>query len=177
MDKLCRLMPPDPSQLIEPLRLAKAGKCLNGQFRLNVFHRLGTLLNNDLGNLVYRLDFAEDPNGIYCINGEITASVEVLCQRCLEPFQMKVNHSVSLGIVLDKAEAKQLPSEYEPLVLDEDTLSLVELVEDELLLALPFSSVHVPEDCSGSDTLEKMNYKQKKHPFAGLAKLKLHKHT
>jgi uncharacterized protein len=177
MDKLCRLMPPDPSQLIEPLRLAKAGKRLNGQFRLDVFHRLDTLLNNDLGVLVYRLDFAEDPKGIYCVNGEIDASVEVLCQRCLKPFQLYVNHSVNLGIVLDKAEAKQLPSEYEPLVLNEDTLSLVELVEDELILALPISPVHAPEDCLGSDILEKMNHEQKRHPFDELAKLKLHKQT
>ncbi len=177
MDKLCRLMPPDPSQLIEPLRLAKAGKRLNGQFTLDVFHRLDGLLCNDLGDLVYRLNFAEDPNGIYCINGEITASVEVLCQRCLKPFQLKVNHSVSLGIVLHKAEEKQLPSEYEPLVLNEDTLSLVELVEDELLLALPISPVHAPEDCPGADILEKMNHKQKRHPFDELVKLKLNKHT
>jgi len=177
MDKLCRLMPPDPSQLIEPLRLAKAGERLNGQFTLDVFHRLDTLLNNDLGDLVYRLDFTEDPNGIYCINGEITASVEVLCQRCLKPFQLMVNHSISLGIVLDKEEAEQLPSEYEPLLLNEDTLSVVELVEDELILALPISPIHAAEDCPGSDILEKINHGQKRHPFDELAKLKLHKHT
>ncbi len=177
MDKLCRLMPPDLPQLIEPLRLAKAGERMSGQFSLAEMQRLQTLLTDDRGELVFRLDFSVDTNGIYCITGEITATMQVLCQRCLEPLLLDVSHHVSLGIVRNSEGAKQLLSGYEPLMLVEETVTLVELVEDELILALPFSPTHVPGDCPGSDILDKMEQDYKQNPFAGLAKLKQPKHT
>ena len=176
MDKLCRLMCPDLSQLINPLCLAREGECLNGQFSLKEFQRLEALLSDDLGELVYNLNFSVDAKGICCIGGELKATVNVICQRCLEPMQIEVNHTVSLGIVRDMAEATRLAPEYEPLVLAEETLSLIELVENELILALPFSTTHAAGNCPGSDILAQINHNQIQSPFAILARLKPHKY-
>ena len=165
-------MHPDLSQLLEPLSLARAGESLKGQFSLKEFHRLETLVNDDQGGLVYQLDFSVDTNSICFIRGEIKASVSVLCQRCLEPMQLEITHLVSLGIVRDLAEAKELPAKYEPLTLTEETLSLTELVENELILALPFSPMHIPGDCPMSDILDKFGDNRIRTPFAALAEFK-----
>ena len=176
MDTLCRLMYPDQSQLIEPLSLARAGEHLNGQVCLKELQRLQTMLHDDRGELIYNLDFSIDANGLYRIGGEIGASVGMLCQRCLEPMRVEITQSVCLGIVRDMMEANNLSPEYEPLMLVEETFSLFELVENELILALPFSPMHPPGDCAGGQILEKLNNNQRQNPFAKLAEFKQHKH-
>ncbi|KPJ94933.1 MAG: hypothetical protein AMJ53_04110, partial [Gammaproteobacteria bacterium SG8_11] len=55
----------------------------------------------------------------------------------------------TLGVVASLAEARNLPENYEPLVADHGPLSLAELVEDEILLALPAIAMHA-EPCSMS---------------------------
>lgn len=71
------------------------------------------------------------------------ASVWLTCQRCLQPMAWPLSLDRRLRFVRTEAEAEALDAE-----LDEDVLSLArsinlrELVEDELLLALPLVPMH-----------------------------------
>ena len=56
---------------------------------------------------------------------------------------------VVLGIAWDDTRARSLPKEYEPLVAGEEPIDLREIVEDELLLVLPFVNYHDEGQCSG----------------------------
>lgn len=71
------------------------------------------------------------------------AEVWLSCQRCLQPFAQPIEVERRLRFVRDEAQAEALDAE-----LDDDVLALTrsldlrELVEDELLLALPLVPRH-----------------------------------
>ena len=167
--KLCRLMLPDLPQTIEPLRLAKAGKKIAGQYVLNELKRLNGLLHDNTGFVSFMLEFTRDEEqGLYCVTGEIKANLHAVCQRCLGSMELQINSPVYLGIVNRQTDISKLPDKYEPLILGEDPVSLLELIEDELLLAIPMSPMHELNRCSGAEILSEINDAAPNRPFAVL---------
>jgi uncharacterized protein len=49
-----------------------------------------------------------------------------------------------LCVVQGFDEAEQLPEQCDPLMLDEDVVRILNLIEDELILALPSAPMHEP---------------------------------
>ena len=83
-----------------------------------------------------------------------------------------------MACVWNDDDAAQLPASYEPLIVQE-TANLSDIVEEELLLAIPASPMHA-EDCIteaqrvalGDDADRIESEGRKESPFAMLAKLK-----
>jgi len=165
-------MPSDLSQAINPLRLAKSRERIEGSLPLGSFERLKDDLLEKTGTLEYQLVFDIDESGACVIQSIIDAQLMLECQRCLHPVVIEIHKSSLLGLVKDKDEIDNLAVEYEPLQLDEDTISVQSLIEDELILAVPLSPLHAENECSGSQTLEQINADAKPKPFAVLAELK-----
>lgn len=165
-------MPSDPSQSINPLRLAKSGKRIEGSLQLDTFERLkGDLLENT-GELKYSLAFDIDGSGLCVIESKIDTQVKLKCQRCLNPVVVDIDKSSLLALVSSKDEIDNLAKELEPLQLEGETVSVGELIEDELLLSIPISPLHEENECTGKDVLEQINANAKPNPFAALAALK-----
>jgi uncharacterized protein len=108
----------------------------------------------------------------------LTAQVPVwlTCQRCLRPFELPIEIDRPLRFVRGEAEAEALDAE-----LDEDVLALPraldvrELIEDELLLALPLVPRH--ETCPAPlnfspDPADEAAEPERENPFAALQVLK-----
>ncbi len=76
----------------------------------------------------------------------VKAEVKLMCQRCLTPFAFAVASQATLVLAKDEEAADEL----EDKLADEDvdviaaskSVSLLELVEDEVLLAVPLSPKH-----------------------------------
>lgn len=164
-------MPTDQLHSINPLRLAKAGECIGGNFRLDSMERLRGLVLDYDDKIEYSLSFSIDESGLCAIDSEISGTVTMECQRCLKPFVVEIQKRNLLGLVNDKDEMEALAAEYEPLLLDEELLAIDDLIEDELLLAIPLSPLHPVEKCSGQKELDRINAEAKPRPFAILASL------
>ncbi len=122
------------------------------------------------GTIEARLFFGRNDNNEPQIRGTIKASLTLLCQRCLEPMQFDIQHSFTVMPVL-AAELENIPEDVEAVLLeDESTLSLVSLLEEECLLALPIVPKH-PVDVCGV-TLHPNIPEKKRNPFQVLAHLK-----
>lgn len=98
------------------------------------------------------------------------ADLMLQCQRCLEPVACQVTVDRRLRFVDGEDEAERLDADSEDDVLAlPRRLDLRELVEDELLMALPIIPRH--EDCalpaSGAAAAEETT-EQTPHPFAAL---------
>lgn len=172
-DKIRALMSDDPSQPLNLLRLAKAGDRLEGVLNLDLMQRATSLLKRPGGDVSYCLSFETDAEGRIIISIEIAAELEMSCQRCLQPMRVAVVRETDLAAVKDKAALEGLAAKYEPLLLAEQgQVSLIDLLEDELILAIPLAPLHEPEDCSASEDLERIRAEGKPSPFAELAKLK-----
>jgi len=132
-----RLMqdPPCPNK-INPWQLAAENGRLDGELMLAEMPRLA-VLNRAEGQVSVSLTAGLDEQGVRFIKGRLRTNVELVCQRCLGPLRLPLDVTVGLGLIRAEAEANRLPGEYEPLLAPEHGIALADLVEDELLLALP----------------------------------------
>jgi uncharacterized protein len=154
---------------IQPVRLAELGRTLEGRLPLARMRRLADMLSDRGGEAAVRLEFRREGRGRATVRGTIRAGLRLTCQRCLEPFELILDLPVRL--VRSDVEAGRLAEEEDPLLVDEDqALSLAELVEDELLLALPQVPAHPPPGCrvlaEGEASAE-----SRPSPFSALAEL------
>jgi uncharacterized protein len=135
--------------------------------------RLGeTLLSNE-GDVTVKLDFSYKV-GFACLKGYVSAKVLVECQRCLKPMETELVGGFKFALVNSEDEFDLLPEEFEPYLLEGEEQSVIDLVEDELLLSLPMVTVH-DNACSVFMTKQEEAMKAQKeaaHPFAALKALK-----
>lgn len=163
-------------ELIDPISFADKHSELSGQIKLNSLSRLAPLLKDDSG--VATVDLIFSRNGrLASIEGRITATLTVTCQNCLNAMDLSIESHIRLGIVGSLDEADRLPENYEPLLVGEGKIPLKDIVEDELLLALPDFPRHL-EACFNSearaDHQDSLDIEQSNsnNPFSILAKLK-----
>jgi len=99
------------------------------------------------------------------------------CQRCLQPFEVPLGLARRIRFVRGEAQAEALDAELEDDVLAlARSLDLRELVEDELLLALPLVPRHAscpqPLPMSAGDEAPPEGDAGRPNPFAALKALK-----
>ena len=164
-------MPSDLPHTIVPERLAKEGACLQGQIELRTMTRLATLLSDSQGVVDVELAFSRFENGCTRITGNYAADLKLVCQRCLEPVTVRLAAAINVGITFPEA-IQRLPDSVEPLALAQETMSLTDFVEDEILLGMPIAPRHEPEDCAAGRQLSERK-QVAPNPFHVLKTLKL----
>jgi uncharacterized protein len=137
----CAVMLARLPEYIDPLHLADKRGVLKGQIPLDNLKRLADLLFDDSGAISVELFFQREGR-LATIDGRLEVVLQLRCQNCLGALVWPVNCAVKLGIVTSMAQADKLPEAYEPLVLEGETLLLRDIVEDEILLALPTFPKH-----------------------------------
>jgi uncharacterized protein len=135
---------------IEPYRLAETQRILTGALPVKRMTRLTPMLADDTGEVYINLVFGVDEIGQAYATGEVQTCVVMQCQRCMEAMQVSVNAKVSLAFVRTENQARNLSSHYEPFIVEEET-ALSDLVEDEIILALPAVPLHEPDQCPVKD--------------------------
>jgi len=186
--------------LIDPLQFAEKGQAFSGQVAISRMHRIKDSLSNDQGCLEVALRFGKDEAGQRYIKGEIHGELQLFCQRCMMPMAWPLDASFSLALLHSEAQLETMADIYEPFMVPEEKVKLVELLEDEVILQLPLVPKHEVAQCpngalildsadsvSGSDG-EKDNRASatsgqaaaqqtaKPNPFSVLADLKKQKH-
>jgi uncharacterized protein len=142
---------------INPLRLAHLGESLAGSVVSARMPRLTELLHGDGGRADFELRFGYDDAGQARVLGHVEARLTVLCQRCLEPMDILVERDVCLAVVRKDTDIASLDAVYDPLVVDDEPISLSGLLEDELILSMPDFSRHPSGECEmppGADALD-----------------------
>lgn len=163
---------PMPSEL-DAWHMVAAGREFSGEVALASMSRLVALLAEPGGLCRYRVRFGRDALAIPFVELDVQATLRLLCQRTLQPFDAPQAIIQRLGLIRDEAQESMLPDGYEPVLPDADgTLRPFQLIEDELLLALPAFPVSpdsAPLDLSVGASEER---KQAANPFAVLVALK-----
>jgi uncharacterized protein len=158
--------------LIDPEYLVGKQSELSGQLSLSEFSRLAELLADDQGSVDITISFHQEGD-IKTVLGNISAQLFLHCQRCLKPVALSVDRQFRLGIVKSDEQAGRLPKLYEPLLVNSEQIVFNELIEDELILAIPDIPKHKecqPEQVTfGTIDIEEQ---AEPNPFAILAKLK-----
>jgi len=130
-----------------------------------------------------------DDTAAYRLRVRIRTALHLECQRCLEGFLQKIDISAQFVLLESHQEVEDFPIDNfdEDALLQSDAFDLMELIEDEVLLALPLVPKHPQGECallkSSTGALVEADDKSKiapiesekghKNPFLGLKKLKL----
>jgi uncharacterized protein len=158
---------------IEPLVLAESGREFSGSLELAGLARLAPLLASQQGTLAVTLLLDRDEVGMRYLAGRVSGRLELACQRCLAPMEFALDSGFRLGLVRSEEEAQDLPAGYEPLLVAAEPMPLAEIVEDEVLLALPVVALHrEPHPCAAQQQEPLPEGVQRENPFAVLAQLK-----
>ena len=157
---------------VDFLKQVERNACFEGVWPVSDFSRLAEVVCSNQGEVTARLKFATRA-GTNCLDGHVQAELELRCERCLEPVKRHIESGFRFGLITREDEADALPKEFEPLLAQNYELSLIELVEDEILLSLPIVARH-DEECSeilqkhkDDDRVQHDTYK----PFAALKDL------
>src|SRR4051812_27120763 len=121
---------------VSPHELARKGGLFCSEIPLSAFPRLAALV---LGNGVVdvRLEFSQDDQGRTHVRGSAVAEVALECQRCLEPVVRRLDANIDLRVVASDTIAQQFADEFESFVSTDDEVPVIDLIEDDLILALP----------------------------------------
>ena len=103
----------------------------------------------------------------------IDTALPLTCQRSMQRFLLPVKVTQRLGLIRDEDEESSLPEEYEALLVPEDgQLRPLDLVEDELVLAVPVVPLSPDGEAVDKDWAPSEEETKKANPFAALAALK-----
>ncbi|MAM57986.1 MAG: hypothetical protein CMN25_11670 [Salinicola sp.] len=143
---LTRRLPPT----VEPYRAAANQETIEGLVDLEKLARLAAEIGPQQGSAVVRLQFDVDTQRRHLIDGDLEADLMIPCRRCLKPMAVSVASHFKLAVVSDDALAAAVPSDYEPVLVDNEQLDLLEAIEDELILSLPQVVYHDEAECAVS---------------------------
>ncbi|HEY6126528.1 MAG TPA: YceD family protein [Steroidobacteraceae bacterium] len=111
---------------------------------------------------------------------EVDAQPEVVCQRCMQPMRWPVKVESRIALVSDYNAADRVPDGMEVFLVEAESVSVRDLVDEEILLALPHVARHEEgSECadsamqlSGQDAeSEEDSDPQVQKPFAQLGEL------
>lgn len=123
---------------IDAVTFADRGRRIQGHVPLAAFKRLAGWLSGTDGSVDFDLGFSRGDDGRRWLLGHVTGSFELECQRCLETFSLPLDWAFELVLVESEAEAATLPDAIDAVVVgSERAVHTVDLLEDEVILALP----------------------------------------
>ncbi len=94
-----------------------------------------------------RLGFGRD-QGQCVAHVALRASVELICQRCMQPLAIELDTDSRVAVVASEAEAEAVPQGWETYLAEEGMLGIPALLAEEVLLALPIVPLHAQQQCS-----------------------------
>ena len=132
---------------ISPQLLAAERQSLHGSYALSEMPRIGAdMIPQPDSAVTFRLHFKPVANGEVRIEGQIEFCCMLLCVRCMQAFSNSVKNEIKWQTVADWNDARRLPPGVEPLPAAGNAVKLRDLIEDEILLALPENPKHA-ENC------------------------------
>lgn len=170
---------------VDPFRLATREDHLQGAIPLKQMKRLISALSSDEGEVFIDAFFSVDINHVTKLTGQIKTDAKLICQRCMGEMELPIALDFELAFVRSEAEMEILPEGYDTTLIEDTPVMLSDIIEDEILLALPAIPKHLDKDCSSDNVAEDWNSQhanetntenvKQDNPFDILASLKTDK--
>jgi uncharacterized protein len=148
-----------------------------GEIALSELKRLGELVDLEAPDPAARkvtvsFEFVRSEFDIPMLVGHLQASLDLECQRCLKPIQTPME--LDFRLMIDASDEIVRQSSLDTLYSDDGYIDITEVVEDELILAVPLVAMHEDTACNEDWPLTDSQPEgaAKENPFAVLQQLK-----
>lgn len=161
-------------EILDAWRMVAGRRGFEGRLPLAAMARLRGLLADTGGDdVAFAVEFGRDAMRVPYVEVRIEAGLPLVCQRTLQRFVLPVSVVQRLGLIRDEADEAGLPEGYETLLLAEDgALRVADLVEDELILAVPVVPVRPDSEPVEREWPASTAEEARANPFSVLAALK-----
>ncbi len=158
---------PAHQPVIDGFEFASAGVTQQGVWPLRDFSRLRDMLAGEAGEVSYEIRGVRDQRERPSLRLKVSGTLLLRCQRCLEPMPFEVNTDETLVLAATLAEIHAEPGDANApdRVVAGKEMPLRDLIEDELILAVPYAPRHESCSAAGEDEADKA---ARALPFAGL---------
>ena len=160
--------------VIDSFAFSRLGEERHGVLPVAGLKRLTEDTANTSGELAWTLRGGADKYGHARLNLTVDGTVQLVCQRCLTSFDYSIASASSLILARDEAEVDNIDAALDDdevdVIVGSSAFNVIELIEDEALLALPLAPKH--EECPDQATLDALKASAKPSPFAALKNLK-----
>lgn len=129
-------MKTSPDERLPYRELARQGARLVRSVPAGELARLAEVAPS-VGLLDVDMTFRMDDEGRVWVAGTAHATVVATCQRCLCEFEHRLQAPFDLCLAADDAAASVIAEQADVVVIEQDAVSVAELVEDELILGVP----------------------------------------
>ncbi|GGI73997.1 hypothetical protein GCM10007978_09670 [Shewanella hanedai] len=163
---------------IDPIRAAASLLSYEGMIPGKQLKRLNELSAGDCSDVAVSFECGEDIQGIVYLKGKAVTELTLNCQRCMTLYTTKVTVDFNFSPCGNEDEIDELPDVYDPIECDEiGEVRLHQLIEDELIIAMPLIPMHANESCGKGDQdivvgVIEPSQEERPNPFAVLEKLK-----
>jgi uncharacterized protein len=163
-----RPMPDDGLKLCNVAVLAEEARKILLTVPLHRLERIAPHLTRNDGMVTGSIALSMEKGRIVA-DVELVATLEVRCQRCLQPMSMPVESRSQVALVGSEEDAATVQPELETALAPEGRMKLADLLEEELLLALPAAPRHPGQCPQGAEERKPENFEETvQRPFAGL---------
>lgn len=115
-----------------------------------------------------KFGYADAQRMLPTVSCQVAVSVDAVCQRCLEAFRLPLEAEAELLLLALEQEADGY-DDYEVWELEDRLLQPQEIVEELLIMALPFSAMHTESAaCKALSPAAAENAEEMTTPFAAL---------
>lgn len=159
--------------VIDGFEFARAGSRLSGEWPVADFPRLRDVLHSGRGALRYELQGVPEVQGRPALRLRVAGTLDLTCQRCLEALEQPLRVDALLLLYPGERDFAAIPVDPEgpDRIVTARDMAVHELIEDEVLLAIPYAPRHEHCDSGGREEIA-----PRQKPFAGLRGLLEAKH-
>jgi uncharacterized protein len=133
--------------VIDSLKFAREHERLAGGLEVARLERLREDLYDAAGSVDFTLSGALDDKGRPVLQLGIVADLRLRCQRCLGPVAFPLTASMTLVLATEERDFESAEVDGLEAIPASRHMRVPDLVEDELLLAMPMFARHADEAC------------------------------
>ncbi len=141
-----RPMPEDGAKLCDIAALADDARQIDLVVPVDRLDRIADQLTRREGMVTGSVAMSREAGRIVA-EVVLAAQLSLRCQRCMQPMLQSIESSSRVALLESEADAAAVPPELETALAPEGRIRLADLVEEELLLALPQAPRHPEGQC------------------------------
>ena len=132
--------------VIDAFEFSRLKEQREGERAVAEFGRLTEEIADTSGTMQWSLQGGTHATGVPLLQLTVRGTVQLMCQRCLTPYAFHVDTESVLALAKSEEAADELESilddEEIDVIVGSKSLNIIDLVEDDALLAIPLSPKH-----------------------------------
>ena len=126
---------------------ARNNRRWRGKLPIASFDRLVREISTDTEFVNVELAFSHDEKNYIRMQGQALVTAEVACHRCSESVATTIRADIDARIVRSEEIAQDLAQEADVIVAADNPVSITDLIEDDLIMSIPWRVCERQEDC------------------------------